>query len=231
VAGRVGRGFLRFPRGPSRALTHHHVGVRRLPIDVPGPRLARRWEGPYLNRCVAPVLEARGEHAAVAAIHALQDASKRQDRRRNRQLSLIACNCSVTERASVCCLGGGSPHELHDIIAWTHILLTFDPGVEVYVSAAGPGAQPCVTVSRPRCKDDISHLSEEVTSFKTRPLTSDQHPSTYRRGEPNEETRDASVGTVHRYVTVDERHFTTVVNRPTMLDTGRAGYHCPRVSN
>jgi hypothetical protein len=43
-----------------------------LPIDVPGPRLARRWEGPYLNRCVAPVLEARGEHAAVAAIHALQ---------------------------------------------------------------------------------------------------------------------------------------------------------------
>jgi hypothetical protein len=46
------------------------------------------------------------------------------------------------------------------------------------------------------CKDDISHLSEEVTSFKTRPLTSDQHPSTYRRG------RDASVGT-DMYITVE----------------------------
>ena len=88
-------------------------------------------------------------------------------------------------------------------------------------------AQPCVTgvrtvdgTRRPRCKDDISHLSEEVTSFKTRPLTSDQHPSTYRRGEPNEETR--CVGR-HRYVHNggDERHFLQLSTDPPCLTRTR----------
>lgn len=42
----------------------------------------------------------------------------------------------------------------------------------------------------------------------------------------------------HRYVTltVDEitvalQYSADSISRPTMLDTGRAGYHCPRVSN